>query len=83
MNRYKVHVIVERIRRMGEFPFNVEDVEECPKGVLRFYGINETLDPEDTEAIQRELRAMAEIEECAEAVRMAARDPVEELLGGA
>ena len=83
MNRYKVHAIVERIRRASEFPFNIEDVDECPELVLGFYGINEELDPDDSELVRRELRAMAEAEECMEAARVAARDPLEEFLGRA
>ena len=81
MNRYKVHAIVERIRRAGEFPFNVEDVEECPEGILYFYGIDVELAPDDRELIQRELRVMAEIEECVEAARLAERDLLAEYLG--
>ena len=69
MNRYKVHLIVERIRRTGEFPFNVEDVEEHQDKVLSFFGIRQTLDPDDSELIGRELRCMAEIEECIKAAR--------------
>ncbi len=83
MNRYRVHAIVERVRRMGEFPFDVEDVDECPEAVLSFYGINVALKPEERDVVQRELRAMAEIEECMEAVRLAAKDPLAELLGRA
>lgn len=83
MNRYKVRAIVERIRRAGEFPFDVEDVEESPELVLGFYGINEVLDPDDCDLVRCELRVMAEVEECAEAARLAARDPLEEFLGRA
>ena len=83
MNRYKVHVIVERIRRAGEFPFDVEDAEQCLELVLGFYGIDEELAPDERELVRSELRAMAEVEEYAEAVRLAARDPLAEFLGRA
>ena len=81
MNRYKVRAIVERIRRTGDFPFDVEDVVEDTESVLGFYGIHEELALDDRDLVRGELAAMAIAGEWAEAARLAEEDPLDKLLG--
>lgn len=71
MNNAKLHGIVEYIRAQGEFPFNVEDVEEGLSSVLNFFNVFEALTSEEAMVLKEELANLALQEEEAEAVRLA------------
>lgn len=73
MNNAKLHGIVEYIKAKGEFPFDVEDVEEDLPSVLGFFDVFEVLTNEEAGVLKEDLTNLALQEEEAEAVRLAFR----------
>ena len=73
MNNAKLHGIVEYIKAKGEFPFDVEDVEEDLPSVLGFFDVFEVLTNEETCVLKEDLMNLALKEEEAEAVRLVLR----------
>jgi hypothetical protein len=71
MNRLILHSIIEHIKGKGEFPFDVEDVDQDVQNILCFFNILDPFDKDDTELLREALRKMALEEEEAEAVRLA------------
>jgi hypothetical protein len=72
MRPHERHWLVESIRNAGDFPFDVEDVEERLSEVLAFYGCTEPLGEFDTVEVRRDLLALAEVRQEAEMVRLVA-----------
>ena len=73
MNNAKLHGIVEYIKAKGEFPFDVEDVEEDLPSVLGFFDVFEVLTNEEAGVLKEDLTNLALKEEEAEVVRLALR----------
>jgi len=73
MNNAKLHGIVEYIKAKGEFPFDVEDVEEDLPSVLGFFDVFEVFTNEETCVLKEDLMNLALEEEETEAVRLALR----------
>ena len=72
MERLKVHRIVEYIRTVGEFPFEVEDVDDNLADVLGYFGFEVVaLTAQETDELQRELRALAWAEQNQEVALLA------------
>ena len=74
MNKTKVNQILNYIKRLDEFPFDVFDVDD-QESVLGYFGFHPMLDDEERDAIRNGLLEMAEAAQTAEMARMMTAEP--------